>query len=176
MSALPPPPELLYASSRKIHDAAGPFDINLPLTGSAGIEPRGGDTLTLVMTFDHALASGSASLASGLGEVLDAPTFSGREMTVQIRSVADVQTIVLRLDAVTDVLGGVLARVELPVGILRGDVNSSRGVNTADVNLVRAISGTGFIDLTNFRGDVNLSGEIDDGDVSIVRGDSGHAL
>ena len=46
VSSLAPPPSLLAAVSRKIHGAAGAFDIDLPLSATTGLESRAGGSLT----------------------------------------------------------------------------------------------------------------------------------
>ena len=175
VSPLAPPPNLLAAVSRKIHGAAGAFDIDL-LAEETGIESRAGDTLTLVFTFDHDLAGGTANLASGIGTVNGAPAFDGNRMTVNFSNVTDVQTLVVNLSGITDTAGGVLEAAAVSIGILQGDVTKSRAVNTSDVNTVRAATVPGTIDAANFRTDVDLSGAVDAADVAATRASSGHQL
>ena len=176
VSSLAPPPSLLAAVSRKIHGTAGTFDIDLPLLGTTGIESRASDLLTLVFTFDHDLSGGSATIASGTGTVTGSPVFNGNQMIVSVGDVTDVQTLVVNLSAVTDTIGGVLETVSIPIGILQGDVNGNRAVNSGDVILVKVAASLGTIDATNFRTDVDLSGLVDDADVSATRGSSGNHL
>ena len=62
------PPTLQSAVSRKVHGAAGTFDINLPLTGNPGIECRsggGGNNYQLVLTFPGAVTFSNAVVSSG---------------------------------------------------------------------------------------------------------------
>lgn len=176
VSSLAPSPSLVTAVSRKIHGGAGAFDVDLPLTGTTGIESRTGDTLTLVFTFDHALSSGDAAIESGTGTVAGSPVFDGNQMIVTIGGVTDVQTLVVNLSSVTDTIGGVLETVSIPIAILHADVNGTRIVNIQDVNTVRAATVPGTIDATNFRTDVDLSGLVDAGDVSATRASSGNHL
>ena len=66
----------LVRPRRKVHNGAGSFSINLPLTGEPGVECRaaGGDH-TLVFTFNSDIVSGNASVTSGTGSVSGAPAF-----------------------------------------------------------------------------------------------------
>src|SRR5207244_11744517 len=63
------------AVSRKTHGAAGDFDVNLPLAGTAGIECRtGGGTsdYTMVVTFGATVSNTpapQAKVTSGIGDV-----------------------------------------------------------------------------------------------------------
>ncbi len=176
VSPLAPPPHLLAAVSRKIHGAAGTFDVDLLPAGSTGIESRAASSLTLVFTFDRELSAGTAAIASGAGTIASAPVFAGNQMFLDVGNVADVQTLVVNLSAITDSIGGVLGVVSVPVAILHGDVNSTRVVNISDVNLVRSVAASGTIDATNFRTDLDLNGLVDAADVSAVRDSSGHQL
>lgn len=176
VSSLAPPPNLLAAVSRKIHGSAGAFDIDLPLTGTVGIESRADNTLMLVFTFDHDITGGIVSVGSGTAIIAGAPVFNGNQMIVTLSGVADVQTIIVRLSGVTDTDGGILPSIEVAAGILQGDVNGTRAVNTSDVNIVRAFTVPGTIGATNFRTDLDLSGQVDAADVNAVRSSSGNQL
>ncbi len=64
------------AVSRQTHGGTGDWDINLPLSGSPGIECRnGGGNYLMIITFSNNVVSGGASVTSGTG-VAGAPTFS----------------------------------------------------------------------------------------------------
>jgi hypothetical protein len=58
--------------------------------------------------------------------------------------------------------------VNIPMGVLLGDVNGSRRVDAADVSLVRQQT-LQAITPSNFREDINVSGRIDAADVSTAR-------
>src|SRR5205823_13017863 len=80
------PVQLTDAVSRKTHGAAGTFDVELPLTGSAGIECRSGGAggnHTFVFTFTNNVVSGNATVTTGTGNV-SSFTFSGNTMTVNL--------------------------------------------------------------------------------------------
>src|SRR6185503_16676523 len=60
------------AASRKMHGGAGAFDIDLPLTGPAGIECRTGgaqNEYQVVVTFGTPVTLGSAAVTTGTGMV-----------------------------------------------------------------------------------------------------------
>src|SRR3984893_9797183 len=66
------PVQLTDAVSRKTHGAAGTFDVELPLSGSVGIECRSGGAggnHTFVFTFTNNVVSGNAAVTSGVGTV-----------------------------------------------------------------------------------------------------------
>ena len=67
-----PPPAPSQAASRKLHGGT-PFDVNLPLTGSPGIECRSGgagaDDYQLVFTFPSAVTFTGAAITTGAGSV-----------------------------------------------------------------------------------------------------------
>jgi hypothetical protein len=160
--------------SRKTHGTAGTFDINLPLTGSPGIECRGGDANgehTMIFTFANTLTSVSgASVTSGTGSVSSSNIDSNdaHNYIVSLIGVTNSQTITVSLSNVTDSAGNFNPAIAGQMGVLLGDVNASRRVDAADVSLVRQQT-LQTIDGSNFREDVNASGRIDAADVSIVR-------
>jgi hypothetical protein len=60
------------AFSRKIHGAAGTFDVPLPLTGNVGVECRSGGATNdyqMIFNFANPITVGSASVTSGTGSV-----------------------------------------------------------------------------------------------------------
>ncbi len=162
------PLTLTSAVSRKTHAGAGTLDVNLPLTGPAGVECRngglGGDH-TIVVTFANNVVSGSANVSSGVGSVAGSPTFSGNTMTVNLTGVGDAQTIALNLSNVTDEFSQVLANTAVSASFLLGDTNGDRVVNAGDALQTRNRAGQGA-DSTNFRSDVNLDGFLNSGDTA----------
>jgi plastocyanin len=170
--------QLTAAASRKTHGAAGTFDINMPVTGQSGVECRtGGGTgdYTLVFTFNNALLSGSATVTGGTGTVSGSPTFSGRNMIVNVTGVTNVQILTVTLSNVTDVFNQIAGNASVNFGFLAGDTNANRAVNVADVAQTKSRVGQ-IVDATNFRSDVNANGSINAADVAIVKSDVGTAL
>ncbi len=103
---------LVSAVSRKTHGPQGPFDIELPLTGTPGFECRSGgagNSHTLVFTFSNNVVSGNASLTNGEGSVFGSPSFSGNTVTVNLTGVTNVQKISVTLSNVTDEFAQILS-------------------------------------------------------------------
>jgi hypothetical protein len=168
------PFELVAAASRKMQGAMS-FDINLPLTGSPGVECRSGAAgHTLVFTFTNSVVSGSASVTGGVGTA-GAASFSGNTMTVPLSGVMDQQKITVTLNGVTDVFTQVLPATSVSMNVLLGDTTANKTVNASDISQVKAQSGA-VANAANFRTDTNVSGTINASDVSQVKANSGHGV
>jgi hypothetical protein len=166
---------LAGAASRKQHGSAGPFDIDLPLTG-VGVECRGGDgNYTLVFTFTNKLVSGNASVVSGTGAVSGPPAIVNNTMTVNLGGVANQQKITVTLSAVTDSFSQVLPDTSIVMGILPGDTTGNGVVNSSDISQAQSESGHA-VDSTNFREDVTLNGLINSSDIGFIQSKSGTGL
>jgi len=157
------------------------FDINLPLTGTRGVECRssaslGAGNYTLVFTFTNNLTSvASASVTShdptsGTGTVSTSMVDSSdhHNYIVNLTNVSSAQYITVTLNSVLDVTGVTGNVVSPQMGVLIGDVNASGLVDSGDVFLVRQQTGQSASN-SNFREDVNTSGLIDSGDVFLTR-------
>lgn len=166
------------AVSRKTHGGAGTFDIDLPFTGSPGVECRldgATNDFTVVVTFTNNVASGSASVSGGTGSVSGSPIFSTNTMTINLTGVTDVQQLSLSLTGVTDLAGQTLSPMTVNMIVLAGDVNGNRSVNSSDVSVVKSVSGNA-VDGSNFRADVTADGAIDSSDISMTKSRSGNSL
>jgi hypothetical protein len=178
MGKCAPPLALSSAVSRKTHIGVGAKDIPMPLTGTAGIEPRNGNptgTHTMVFSFSHSVVSGSAVVSSGTGSVNGVPSFSGNIMTVNLTGVTNAQQITITLSNVTDALGQVLPATGVKMKFLSGDANGDGAVNSGDATVTRNRSGETVND-TNLRSDINTDGAINGGDSTIVRNASGTSV
>ena len=169
-------PALVRAVSRKSH-AGTPFDVNLPLSGTAGIECRQGQGANLnnhqvVVTFVTPVTAVSASVTSGTGTVSTVIS-SGNDLVVNLTDVANAQTIAITLFGVNDGTGP--ANIVVPMGILLGDTGGNGSVNSSDVSETKLQSGAA-LGASNFRTDVSVSGAINSSDVSTVKLQSGTAL
>jgi len=172
------PVQLTDAVSRKTHGAAGTFDVELPLSGSVGIECRSGGASgnhTFVFTFTNNVVSGNAAVTTGIGTVSGPPTFSGNTMAVNLTGVSDVQQITVTLSNVTDCFGSVLPNTPVTAGMLIGDTTGNRTVNSSDIAQVKAQSGSP-VTSANFREDVNVDGVINASDIGFVKSKSGDSL
>jgi len=167
-------PPLISIGSRKIHGSV-PFHVDL-LNASPGIECRspgatgtvGVDYKILFSFVNNVTSCGSAStgsLSSGPGS---------NQCTVDLTGVADQQYVTVALNNVLDSQTNT-GTVSTTMGVLLGDVNANRLVNSTDTSLVQAQSGKP-VTLSNFRMDVNANGLINSTDTSTVQSQSGHGL
>jgi glucose/arabinose dehydrogenase len=173
-------PMLVSAASRKIH-GINPFDINLPLTGSPGIECRSGGTngsYTMIFKFAVPISSvGGASLTSGIGSVFSRMIDSSntRQYIVNLTGVANAQYMTVALSNVIDVAGNVSNAASATMGVLAGDATANGMVNSSDISQTQSESGH-LVTTDNFREDVTLNGAINSSDISLVQSQSGMAL
>ncbi len=163
----------MTAVSRKTHGSAGTFDVDLPLTGTTGIECRIGQGANsnnhkVIFTFAVPVAVNSVTVTPGSGGTASVASsfFAGNQITVNLTNVSNAQTLTINLNGLTD--GGDFGNISWPMGVLLGDVNASRRVDAADVSLVRQQT-LQTVTSSNFREDINATGRIDAADVSIAR-------
>jgi hypothetical protein len=170
---LPPAPNLVV--SRKLHGGT-PFDIILPLTGSAGIECRSGgasNDYQIVFSFPSPVTFTNAAVTTGVGSVSDSSGSGTTTVTVNLTGVTNAQRIMVTLQGASD--GTNTADLIVPMGILLGDTNGSASVSAADVGQTKAQSGQS-VSAANFRSDVNASGSITAADVGLVKSQAGSSL
>ena len=181
--AQPSAPMVQNAVSRKTHGAAGSFDVNLPLSGTPGLESRSGGATgdyTIVLTFlANVSVSGNpqATVTSGMGTIGSGGvsnggtvSASGNVVTIPLTNVANAQTIEVTLNNVNG-----STDVTIPMRVLVGDVNGSGAVNATDIGLTKARSGQP-VDPTTFFDDVTADGSINATDVSLVKASAGRTL
>jgi hypothetical protein len=172
---------LTSAVSRKTHGSAGTFDIDLPLTGSSGIECRSGGPngdYTLVFTFADPLTSvASVSVTGGAGSVASSNIDSSdaHHYIVNLTSVSNAQILNVRLANVADLVGNFSAAVDAPMGVLVGDVSANGIVSNTDVASVKAQVAAPAT-ASNFRSDMSANGVISNTDVSATKAQVGTAL
>jgi subtilisin family serine protease len=180
--AVPPvtlvPAVLQSAVSRKVHAAAGTFDLPLtlapPVNHNPTTEPRQGPTATVVLTFDKAIASAVAAVTEGTATAA-APTFSGNDVVVNLTGVTDQQYVTVSLTNVAGVDGSTGGSGSVRIGFLLGDVNASRSITVADVGLVNAQLSQP-VTAANYLKDLNVSGTLTLGDKGLANGALTHAL
>jgi hypothetical protein len=155
------------AVSRKTHGTAGTFDVDLPLSGSVGVECRSGGSPsgnhTIVVTFPVTITAVASATCAGNPATT---SISGNQVTVNCTGVPNAQVVTIDLNGVS--AGSGSSNVSVPMGVLLGDVNASHRVDAADVSSVRQQT-LQTITSSNFRNDINASGRIDAADVSIAR-------
>ena len=163
--AAPVPSQVVCA---KVHGAV-PFDIDLPLTGTAGIECRSGgasNVYQVVLTFPAAVAFTSASVTSGTGSVSSSTGSGTTTVTVNLTGITNAQRITVTLVGVSNATG--TGDLGVPMGVLVADTNASGGVSASDVTQTKSRSGQ-TTDAVNFRSDVNASGSVNASDVVQVK-------
>jgi hypothetical protein len=170
-------PVPVSAVSRKVHGAAGTFDINLPLVtigGPVGIECRTGAVSgahQMVVTFANPVTVGGASVTSGVGSA--SFSVAGAVVTINLTGVTNAQRLGVTLTNVNDGLG--IGDVTVPMGVLAGDTTANGSVNASDVTQIKIQSGQP-VTASNFRTDVTTNGSINASDISSVKLRSGTAL
>jgi uncharacterized protein (TIGR02597 family) len=165
------PVSAVSAVSRKTHGST-PFDINLPLGGTPGIECRNGGVTQVIFTFPVAvslnatLGTQGASITSGAGSISSVTGADTNAVTVNLTGVTNQQWITITLYGVSD--GTYTNDVAVRVGVLPADVNASANVDSADMTLVQRQNNKP-VTSSNFRMDVNASGNIDSADVALTQ-------
>lgn len=170
----------LSVVSRKAHGSAGTFDLDLPLTGSPGIECRNGGAngdYTLVFSFSNPLTSVSgASITSGNGSVNSSAIGADpHQYVINLTGVTNAQVITVSLTNVNDSAGNGSPAVAGSMAILVGDTTADRFVNSADISQTKSQSGN-LVTSSNFRQDVTIDGFLNSADISLVKSKSGTAL
>ncbi len=165
------PPVLQSAVSRMVHGSAGTFDVQLPLSGGTGIECRSvAAGMTLVLTFDQPISSGTAAVTAGTA-TLGTTTLSGTTMTVTLTAVGPAQAVTVTASNVTNAGNEVLASVDVPFRVLLGDISGNGIVTSTDVNICRGAVATGLaVTGATFRSDITINGILTSTDVNLVRG------
>jgi hypothetical protein len=175
------PVQLTGVVSRKTHGSAGTFDVDLPLTGTRGIECRSGGAngdYTLVFTFANTLTSvGSASVTNGSGSVVmnNIDSNDAHNYIVNLTGVTNAQVMTVSLSNVSDSAGNFSSAISATMGVLVGDTNGDGFVNSADIGQTKSQSGQP-VGASNFREDVNADGFLNSGDIGFVKSKSGTAL
>lgn len=171
--------QLASVVSRKTHGSVGTFDI--PLTGNRSVECRSGGATgdyTLVFSFANTLTSvGGANVSSGTGSVASSNIDSNdaHNYIVNLTGVANAQTLTVSLSNVTDSTGNSSSTISGSMGVLIGDTNADRSVNSGDISQTKSQSGR-FVTGANFREDATADGSINSADVSLVKSKSGTSL
>ncbi len=180
-------PTLTSAASEKTHGAIGTFDVELPVSGTPGIECRstgGTSDYTMVVTFSgNIIVTGSpqAQVTVGTGCVGTGGVCNGsvsvseNRVTVPLTNVGNAQTINVRINGVNN-FGADAPAIDLtiPMSILIGDTNANATVNAADVAQTNARLGRP-VDSTDITfALVNANGSINAADAAIVKQNSGN--
>lgn len=161
------PATLLSVASRKNH-GSNIFEVPLPLTGSPGVECRTGGVNgdhDVVFKFANPVTFTATATCSGNPATTNT---AGSEITVHCSGVTNIQTISVALNSAA-------GNFSAQMGILLGDTNASRSVNSTDISQTKGQSGQA-VSASNFRTDITVSNSINATDVSMVKSNSGTAL
>jgi hypothetical protein len=168
-------PILLSAASRKVHGAAGTFDLPLSLaSGNPTVEPRSGPIQTMVLTFDQPIAAATAQVTEGIATA-GTLTFSGNSVIAPLTAVADQQYVTLSLSGVMAVGGGTAGNALVRLGFLAGDANQNRVATVGDTAAVNVYLSQP-VTLANFVLDINANGALTIADKGIVNANLTKAL
>jgi hypothetical protein len=168
-------PISIGAVSRKSHGSAGTFDVELPLTGTAGVEPRSGGangSHQVVVSFATPITLEGAAVSDGGGSV-SSYNVSGSKAILNLTGVANAATTTVTLNAVND--GLTTGPVTVRLSTLLGDTNGNGTVNASDVGQTKAAAGQAITE-ANFRSDVTPNGTINASDIGQVKAQSGTRL
>jgi Protein of unknown function (DUF1566) len=176
LNAAPPTvPVLQNAASRKVHGAAGTFNLSLSAVATnPTTEPRQGPAQTIVFTFDKPITAATATISEGTATAA-APTFSGNDVIVGLTGVNNQQYVTIALTNVASSDGGSGGSGSVRVGFLLGDVNQNRVVTLADLGLVNAQLAQS-VTAANYLKDVNASGTLTLADKGITNANLTKAL
>ncbi len=174
------PPVAQGAVSRKVHGSAGTFDIDLPLTGTPGIECRSGGAkgdYQMVVTFSGSVTVNGnfqADVTAGNGKVGTngvanggAVSVNGAQVTIPLTNVTNMQTLTVTLFDVHQ--GASAGDVTIPMSVLLGDTTGNGVVNSTDITETKAMSGAAIAS----RNDVVVNGMINSSDIALVKSSSG---
>ncbi len=173
-------PTMTGAVSRRVHGAAGSFDLPLSTVVPPAVnhnpttEPRQGPTQSIVFTFDMPVSAATVTISEGTATP-GVPTFSGNDVVVPLAGVANQQYVTVTLTNVASTGGATGGSGEVRVGFLAGDVNQSRVVSLADLGLVNAQLAQP-VTATNYLKDVNASGTLTVADKGITNANLTRAL
>jgi hypothetical protein len=166
-------PTVTTAVSRKTHGSAGTFDVDLPLTGTPGIECRKGGAngdYQIVVRFGAPVSF--ASITTSCGGISDSTT-SDNETAVNLTAIPNASRCSITFHSVDN--GASISDLIVPVNFLIGDSNADGAVDSADITQTKSQSGM-TINTSNFREDLNADGSVDSADISLVKSKSGTAL
>ena len=176
------PPQLAAMNpivSRMTHGSAGTFDINLPVTGTRGVECRSGGTngnYTMVFTFANNLVSVDSAGSTNGGPTMVTGSMgpNPNQYTVNLANVPNAQYLSITLINAKDSTGAI-GNVTGTMGVLIGDTTASGLVNSSDIAQTQSQSGQP-VTINNFREDVTVNGLINSSDIGLVQSKSGTGL
>ena len=125
----------------------------------------------MVLTFTNNISNCGTTSTTG-GSVVGGP--NANQCTVNVTGITTPQTLNIQLNNVIDTFGGT-GSVSVAMGVLVGDTNADRFVDSIDTAQTKSQAGHALTQ-SNFREDVNVDGFIDAIDVALVKSKSGSVL
>lgn len=162
------------AASRKLHGQAGSFDVDLPVTGNAGIEcraPGANNSYQLVYKFNKPLSVAGTAVPTQGTATVGTPTINPSDPTevlVPLQGVTNAQHLAISLSGVHNSAGEVANNQVARMDVLIGDVDATGRVDGNDVSAVQSHTRQNTVNTTS-RFDVDGTGRIDGNDVSAVQ-------
>ena len=162
--------------SRKIHGAAGTFDVVIdpatPIGGVIDVEPRAiGAGHLLVFQFDNGIfGTAGFTVRDAAGQdvgAIENPAIVGNTIELTLTGIPNNKRVTVTLNGINGT-----TTASASIGFLVGDANNTRSVNSADIGGVKARSGQA-VDSSNFRYDSNASGAINASDIAAVKANLG---
>ena len=166
--AVTPPNSFVSVVSRKVHGAAGPFDLpintSVALAGAVTVEPRviGAGHLIVFKFSGNVSIAGSAVVSVGTGMVtLVEPV--ANEVRVTVTGIPNNSRALIALSGVDGAIDAAA-----PVGFRVGDVNSDRITSSSDVAALKARSGQTTTNAI-FAYDINATGIVSAADIAAIK-------
>jgi autotransporter-associated beta strand protein len=163
------PPEPWALNGLKNHGSAGVLSSFMPFDNALEARPGGPNgEHTLQISFTNGnIVSGNVAIQSGPGAITGV-RFVSSSIVVDLAGVPNASTVRIAFTDVTNVAGGVLPSLIVPISFLVGDATRNGTVNASDVTATKANSGEP-LGAFNSHLDVNLSGAINASDVGFVK-------
>ena len=169
---------LVGVQSRKIHAAAGEFNVVIDTRQNIGTAPttesrKIGGAHMIVFQFDGPInAAGMLVATDENGAAVSASaTPAGNSVEVTLTGVPDRKRVTVSLTNVN----GAGFDVSAAIGFLVGDANNSREITITDLSAVKARSGQ-TADASNYKYDFDISGLVTASDILAVKNRSGQTL
>ncbi|MBI5395255.1 MAG: hypothetical protein HZA91_08175, partial [Verrucomicrobia bacterium] len=168
-------PVLLAAASRKVHLAAGTFDLNLNLNPalSGTIEPRRYGPTEVLFTFNKGMAATDGTLDASEFTLTNATFVSASivssNLTLNLTNVVDQARVTVALNGLADLAGNPLEGTNaVVIRVLYGDATQSGSVSVGDMQATKNKLSQALTS-TNYLCDLNLSGTISVGDMQVAK-------
>ena len=175
------PPEVIGAVSRKIHNLAGTFDIDLlnPIPpATVAVECRRGGPTLAIITFNEAIygsGPGGSAVPSDVkvvdtaGSVITVSSVSiaGLNLTINMTGVANATRATIRFPGIMDAAGNI-STSSVCFGVLVGDANGNGGTNVQDLLAIKNQVNKP-VTAANFRMDVTADGGINVQDLLLTK-------